>query len=699
MNANVTTSAGGPTPRTQRIEISRRIPRAAPASAARRRSRLGAGVIDIEPATPVDPESVVLDNPSVPEDHRYCQNWDCLEPIGRSEGGRPGPDHGTCQVCGTPFDLRPKLAPGDIVADQYEVKGAFAHGGFGWLYIARDRNVDDRPCVLKGLLNTTGSEDAATIELERAFLAETYHRAIVDIYNFVEHEGMGYLVMEFVGGTSLTTRATRQRRESGRPMPVEEAAAFLLEVLPALGYLHGLQRVYCDFKPDNVIHVHDAVKLIDLGGVCRLDAPPRDVSGTYGYMAPEVPHTGPSIASDLYTVGRSLAVLTLEWPEWYDADSERLPRREDHEVLVQHDCLWRFLERACAPEPEERFASADEMQDALYGVMCQTAAARDGQPRPYTSNRWGPPMSRLDGPDWRVLPTPRLPNHPRLANRVAGLNDDSPSAAVAVARPGQELSWADHAAIALAHCELGNYQAAEASVQLLDSSNSDAAGHEPNIQAARSYLLGVVSLARGDTDHAVHCFDVAYGLAPGEAACALSYATALEAAGDATRLTEAERLYRELAITDPSWVAAVAGLARTLEAQDRAADAARELTRVPSTHPMRIEALTLACQAMDRARFDPDVAAAAGDHLNNSQSVDGPRRRAQLAVALYSAALGALHRGEDIGDKVGTHPARVDDLALATEKALRDLAATTPDPTERYELLDRAARTRPWTAW
>lgn len=699
MNANVRTSTSGPGPRTQRIEISRRIPRAAPPGTARRRSRLGAGVIDIQPASPVDPESLVLDNASVPEDHRYCLNWACLEPVGRGEGDQPGDDHGLCPTCGEPFDLRPKLTPGDVVADQYEVKGPFAHGGFGWLYIARDRNLDDRPCVLKGLLNTTGSEDAAAIKQERAFLAETYHQAIVDIYNFVEHAERGYLVMEFAGGPSLMARAMRQHRQTGRPMPVEEAAAFLLAVLPALGYLHGLQRVYCDFKPDNVIHVEDAVKLIDLGGVCRLDETPREVFGTYGYMAPEVPHTGPSIASDLYTVGRSLAVLCLDWPEWQEADSESLPAREDHEILLEHDSLWRFLERACAPEPEERFVSADEMQEALYGVLCQTAAARDGQPRPYTSNRWQPPASRLDGPDWRGLPTPRLPNHPRLANRVAGLNDDSASAAVAVARPGQELSWADRAAIALAHCELGNYRAAEAAVQLLDSSHPDAAGYEPSVQAARSYLFGIVSLARGDTDHAVRCFDVAYGLAPGEAACTLAYATALEATGDPTRLAEAEGLYRDLAVTDPSWVAAVAGLARTLEAQERPAEAACELTRVPSAHPMRIEALTLACQAMDRAQFDQDVATAAGDHLTNSQSVDGPRRRAQLAVALYSAALGALRRGEDIGSKVATHRAQVDDLAVATEKALRDLAAATPDPVERYELLDRAARTRPWTPW
>jgi hypothetical protein len=40
-----------------------------------------------------------------------------------------------------------------LVAGQYQVAGALAHGGLGWIYLARDRNVSDRWVVLKGLLN------------------------------------------------------------------------------------------------------------------------------------------------------------------------------------------------------------------------------------------------------------------------------------------------------------------------------------------------------------------------------------------------------------------------------------------------------------------------------------------------------------------------------------------------------------------
>ena len=54
-------------------------------------------------------------------------------------------------------------------------------------------------------------------------------------------------------------------------MPVAQAIAYAVEVLPALGYLHGRGLVYCDFKPDNVIQTEEQLKLIDMGAVRRID--------------------------------------------------------------------------------------------------------------------------------------------------------------------------------------------------------------------------------------------------------------------------------------------------------------------------------------------------------------------------------------------------------------------------------------------
>ena len=74
---------------------------------------------------------------------------------------------------------------------------------------------------------------------------------------------------------------------------MDQAIAYVLEILPAFGYLHDLGLLYCDFKPDNVIQTGDAVKLIDLGGVRRIDDDESAIYGTVGYQAPEVAAAAP----------------------------------------------------------------------------------------------------------------------------------------------------------------------------------------------------------------------------------------------------------------------------------------------------------------------------------------------------------------------------------------------------------------------
>ena len=197
-----------------------------------------------------------------------------MNAVGRSIDGAPGRSEGFCPNCGQQFSFTPKLKQGDLVAGQYEVAGALAHGGLGWIYLARDRNVSNRWVVLKGLLNSGDPDALAAAIAEQQFLAQVEHPLIVEIYNFVIHDGAGYTVMEFVGGKSLKQiLKARQQANGGAidPLPVDQAAAYLIEILPALQYLHTMGLLYCDFKPDNVIQEGDALKLIDLGGVRRAD--------------------------------------------------------------------------------------------------------------------------------------------------------------------------------------------------------------------------------------------------------------------------------------------------------------------------------------------------------------------------------------------------------------------------------------------
>ena len=195
------------------------------------------------------------------------------------------------------------------MANQYEVAGCLAHGGLGWIYLAKDHNVSDRWVVLKGLLNTGDKDALAVAIVEKQFLAQVEHPLIVEIYNFVTHDDAGYIVMEYVGGTSLKQiLKDRMRANNGRfdPLPGDQALAYILEILPAFSYLHDLGLIYCDFKPDNLIQIGDAVKLIDLGGVRRIDDEESAIYGTVGYQAPEVAQVGPTVASDIYTIGRTL---------------------------------------------------------------------------------------------------------------------------------------------------------------------------------------------------------------------------------------------------------------------------------------------------------------------------------------------------------------------------------------------------------
>ncbi|MFJ6777331.1 serine/threonine protein kinase, partial [Kitasatospora sp. NPDC091257] len=372
------------------------------------RSRLGAGLVTVPTVEAADPSRAVLANPEVPERKRFCSK--CEAPVGREKNGSPGRPDGFCTKCGTPYSFTPKLRRGDLVGGQYEVVGCLAHGGLGWIYLAVDRRVNDKWVVLKGLLDT-GDEDALAVAVaERRFLAEVDHPNIVRIINFAEHPDLrtgatdGYIVMEYVGGKSLKDIANERRTADGRrePLPVEQAIAYALEALPALGYLHGRGLVYCDFKIDNVIQSGDTLKIIDMGAVRRLDDD-GPIYGTIGYQAPEIATDGPSVASDLYTVARTLAVLTFDFQGYSGTYRDSLPGPEQVEAFARYESYYRFLVRATDPDPARRFASAEEMADQLTGVLREIMALQDDRPRPAPSTLFGPELRVVDTE--LVLPT------------------------------------------------------------------------------------------------------------------------------------------------------------------------------------------------------------------------------------------------------------------------------------------------------
>ncbi|MFE9292557.1 serine/threonine-protein kinase [Streptomyces niveus] len=374
------------------------------ATGASGRNRLGAGLVSVPDVPRPDPRSAVMASAEVPERKRYCSRSDCGAPVGRARGERPGRTEGFCTKCGHPYSFVPKLRGGDIVHGQYEVAGCLAHGGLGWIYLAVDRAVSDRWVVLKGLLDT-GDQDAMEAAIsERRFLAEIEHSNIVRIYNFVEHLDQrtgsmdGYIVMEYVGGKALKEIANERRAPDGKrdPLPVEQACAYGIEALEALGHLHSRNLLYCDFKVDNAIQSEDQLKLIDMGAVRRMDDDESAIYGTVGYQAPEVAEVGPSVASDLYTVARTLAVLTFDFQGYTNVFVDSLPDPDNIDVFRTYESFYRLLVRATDPDPARRFASAQEMAEQLTGVLREVVALQTGRPRPALSTQFGTELRVTD---------------------------------------------------------------------------------------------------------------------------------------------------------------------------------------------------------------------------------------------------------------------------------------------------------------
>ncbi|WP_069172827.1 serine/threonine-protein kinase [Streptomyces griseus] len=386
--------------------------------ASSRRGRLGAGLVQVPDVPRPDPRTAVMENPEVPERKRFCSRSDCGAPVGRSRGERAGRTEGFCTKCGHPYSFVPKLRGGDVVHGQYEVAGCLAHGGLGWVYLAVDRAVSDRWVVLKGLLDTGDQDAMAAAISERRFLAEIEHSNIVRIYNFVEHLDQrtgsldGYIVMEYVGGKALKEIANERRTPAGKrdPLPVDQACAYGIEALEALGHLHSRNLLYCDFKVDNAIQTEDQLKLIDMGAVRRMDDQESAIYGTVGYQAPEVAEAGPSVASDLYTVARTLAVLTFDFQGYTNVFVDSLPDPDSIEVFRRYESFYRLLVRATDPDPARRFASAAEMAEQLTGVLREVVALRTGRPRPA--------LSTLFGTELRVTDTELFADPPADASRL-----------------------------------------------------------------------------------------------------------------------------------------------------------------------------------------------------------------------------------------------------------------------------------------
>ena len=424
--------------------------------------------------------------------------------------------------------------------------------------------------------------------------------------------------------------------------------------------------------------------MIDLGGVRRIDDDQSPIYGTVGFQAPEVAKDGTSIASDLYTVARTLAVLIFEFKGYQSQFETTLPSPTDVPVFAQHDSLYRWLLKGTAPQPEDRFQSADEMRDQLLGVLREVTAATGGRAvtRSTPSRLFDTPAVAGDRLGWADLPAVAVDPRDPMASWLASVTAENPADRL------QALTSAPEQTVAVA---MATGYAAMAAGQLQQASTiSDEILSNDPWEWRGVWLHGLVALAAGDHASAISAFNSVYGQLPGELAPKLALARACELGGEPS---VAAQLYTQCARTDAAYVApAEFGLARLAAAAGRRDEALAAFERIPATSrafgdARRQRALLLASDVGSAHPLD-DLAAAA-DELDQA-SLDS-KERADLRIQILAAALQQVrdHGASpqlDVAGAAATEPS----LRAGLEQAYRDAARLADDAPTRIHLVDQA---------
>ena len=678
--------------------------------------RLGGGLVELPRVPEIDPLAALMVNPVVAESKRFC--WSCGRPIGRSTDGHPGESEGFCPNCGSEFSFLPQLNPGDMVADQYEIKGCVAHGGLGWVYLAVDHNVNERPVVLKGLVHSGDAEAQAIAMAERQFLAEVGHPSIVKIFNFVEHpdsrgEPVGYIVMEYVGGTSL-------KPVRGQRLPVAEAIAYILEILPALGYLHSIGLCYNDLKPENIMVTEEQLKLIDLGAVSPVNSF-GFLYGTPGYQAPEIVRTGPTIATDIYTVGRTLAALSLKLRTRDGRYADGLP--EDDPALKTYDSFGRLLRRAIDPDPRRRFVSAHEMSSQLLGVLREVVAADTGVPRPGLSTVFSRTRSvfgiellvahtdvyldglvhagKLTAPETvMALPVPLVDPTDVAATVLSATVLSQPVQTLDSLRAARHDSLESDGVDLSDSVELPLMEV-RALLDLGDVAKADrkleALAERVGWRWRLVWFKAVSQLLTGDYASATKHFNDVLDTFPGELAPKLALAATAELAGTSDELPYYETVWH----TDNLITSAGFGLARAQSVEGDRSGAVATLDEVP-----------VASRHFTTARLTSAVTLLSGrsaHELSEEQIRDAARRVEalpateprvlQLRALVLGTAMDWITQHKASPTPILGFPFTDHGLRLGVEASLRSLSRVANSQAHRYALVDLANEVRPLTTF
>ncbi|MBI5517939.1 MAG: protein kinase [Deltaproteobacteria bacterium] len=273
------------------------------------------------------------------------------------------------------------MAPGDILAERYEVQRLVGEGGMGAVFLATHR-ILGREVAIKVLKPELAynPQFSARFLREAQSSAQLRHRNIVEVMDYGTHDGRPYMVMEFLRGENLGALLKRDAiREPGM------LVALLDPVLRALTLAHERGIIHRDIKPDNIFLTVQSdgelvPKVVDFG---IAKAPEQGVEltadttalGTPAYMAPEqmMASRNATGAADQYAFGVTL-YEALGGRNPFDADTIqalivakatqdprplRVLRPELPEAFAA--IVMKTLER----RPEDRFPSVAALREAL----------------------------------------------------------------------------------------------------------------------------------------------------------------------------------------------------------------------------------------------------------------------------------------------------------------------------------------------
>lgn len=225
------------------------------------------------------------------------------------------------------------LAPGSLFAERYRVHERCGSGGTGEVFRATDE-LANLEVGLKVLFPASGRLRIERLRREVRILRTLEHPSVVKVHDIGEHEGLFFLVMDYLEGETLRERLVRQG-----PLPAEEARVFLCQVLDALSVAHAAGVVHRDLKPGNILLTRDrAVDNCSTGqravlldfGLARgtSDATVTRSGGFVGtpiYMAPEQ-LTGRDVdpRADLYSLGIVLWEMLAGVPTFHTESTSDL---------------------------------------------------------------------------------------------------------------------------------------------------------------------------------------------------------------------------------------------------------------------------------------------------------------------------------------------------------------------------------------